>query len=115
MLASIGVYGVMSYSVAQRRTEIGIRMALGATAAQVQWGVVASALRLTATGLALGTIASLAATRWIASLLFGTTPTDPATFIGIVLLLGVVALVAGYIPAHRASRVSPLIALQSGD
>jgi len=112
-LASLGIYGVISYSVTRQTQEIGIRMALGATAPQVQFGVIARALRLTLAGIALGIIGSFAAAKWIASLLFGTTPTDPATFGGIVLLLGAVALVAGYLPARRASRIDPTIALRS--
>jgi ABC-type antimicrobial peptide transport system permease subunit len=112
VLASLGIYGVISYSVAQRTQEIGIRMALGATAPQVQFGVIAKTLRLALLGVALGTIVSLAAAKWIASLLFDTTPTDPATFAGIVLLLSVVAFVAGYIPARRATKVDPMVALR---
>jgi ABC-type antimicrobial peptide transport system permease subunit len=112
LLASLGTYGVISYSVVQRTQEIGIRMALGATAPQVQFGVIAKTLRLALIGIALGITASFAAAKWIASLLFDTTPTDPATFAGIVLLLSVVALAAGYIPARRASRIDPMIALR---
>ena len=111
-LASLGIYGVISYSVAQRTQEIGIRMALGATAPQVQFGVIAKTLRLALVGIALGTIASLAAARWIASLLFGTAPTDPATFVGIIMLLSAVAFTAGYVPACRASKVDPMVALR---
>ena len=112
VLASLGIYGVISYSVAQRTQEIGIRMALGATAPQVQFGVIAKTLRLALMGIALGTLASFAAARWIASLLFGTEPTDPATFVGIILLLGAVGFLAGYIPARRATKVDPLVALR---
>jgi predicted permease len=112
VLASLGIYGVISYSVTQRTQEIGIRMALGASGPQVRFGVIAKALRLALAGAVLGTIVSLALSRWIASLLFGTESTDPATFAGIVLLLVAVALLAGYIPARRASRVSPMIALR---
>jgi predicted permease len=112
-LASLGIYGVISYSVTRQTQEIGIRMALGATAPQVQLSVIAKTLRLALVGIALGTIGSLAAAKWIKSLLFGTTPTDPVTFAGIVLLLGVVACVAGYIPSRRASRIEPMIALRT--
>jgi predicted permease len=112
LLASLGIYGVISYSVVQRTQEIGIRMALGATASQVQFGVIAKTLRLALMGVALGTIGSLAAAKWIASLLFGTTPTDPATFAGIILLLSAVGFIAGYIPARRATKVDPLVALR---
>ncbi len=113
MLASLGIYGVISYSVTRQTQEIGIRMALGATAFQVQRGVIARALRLALAGVTLGTIGSFVAAKWIASLLFGTRPTDPATFAGIVVLLCVVALFAGYLPARRASRIDPMIALRT--
>ncbi len=113
VLASLGIYGVISYSVTRQMQEIGIRMALGATAFQVQRGVIARALRLALAGVTLGTIGSFAAAKWIASLLFGTRPTDPATFAGIVVLLCVVALFAGYLPARRASRIDPMIALRT--
>jgi predicted permease len=112
ILASLGIYGVISYSVAQRTHEIGIRMALGATTSQVQFGVIAKTLRLALIGIALGTIGSLAAAKWIASLLFGTTPTDPATFTGIILLMSAVAFIAGYVPARRATKVDPMVALR---
>ena len=112
-LASLGIYGVISYSVTRQTHEIGIRMALGATPARVQLGVITKTIRLALVGMALGTMASFAVGRWIASLLFGTTPTDLATFAGMILLLSAVALVAGYIPARRASRIEPVIALRS--
>jgi ABC-type antimicrobial peptide transport system permease subunit len=113
VLASLGIYGVISYTVTRQTQQIGIRMALGATAPQVQFGVIAGALRLALIGIAFGTVGSLVSARWIAALLFGTTPTDPATFTGIVILLGFVALIAGYIPARRASRIDPIVALRS--
>ena len=91
----------------------GVRMALGATASQVRIGVIAGALRLALAGIAAGTIGSLAAARWIESLLFETRPTDPETFMGILLLVGTVALLAGYVPARRASRIDPAIALRN--
>jgi predicted permease len=112
LLASLGIYGVMSYSVTRRRQEIGIRMALGATGSRVQLGVLANALRMAFIGVVLGTIGSLIAAKWIASLLYGTKPRDPATFGAIVLLLTLVALVASYVPARRASRLDPMIALR---
>jgi predicted permease len=113
ILASLGIYGVISYSVTRQTQEIGIRMALGATAFQVQRGVIARALRLALAGVTLGTIGSFVTAKWITSLLFGTKPTDPATFGGIVVLLCVVALFAGYLPARRASRIDPMIALRT--
>ncbi|MGE5646509.1 MAG: ADOP family duplicated permease [Acidobacteriota bacterium] len=113
LLASLGIYGVVSYSVARQSHEIGIRMALGATAPQVQLRVVGEALRVALAGVALGAVGAYAAAKWIASLLFGTAPTDPATFASIVLLLCAVAFVAGYIPARRASQIDPTAALRS--
>jgi predicted permease len=112
VLASLGIYGVISYSVTQQTKEIGIRMALGATAERVQFGVLARTLRLAVTGIALGTVASFAVSRLIASLLFGTAPSDPFTFAGMMLLLGLMALFAGYLPARRASRIEPMVALR---
>jgi ABC-type antimicrobial peptide transport system permease subunit len=113
VLASLGIYGVIAYSVTRRTQEIGIRMALGATASQVRTGVIAKTMRLTLVGLALGTVASLVLARAIASLLFATEPTDALSFAVTILLLGVVALAAGYIPARRASRIDPMIALRA--
>jgi predicted permease len=113
ILASLGIYGVISYSVTQQTKEIGIRMALGATAARVQSGVILTTLRMALAGVALGTLVSLALSRAIATLLFGTGPTDPATFAGMIVLLSLVALVAGYIPARRASRIDPMVALRN--
>lgn len=112
ILASLGIYGVISYSVTRQTQEIGIRMALGATQARVQLGVIVKTLRLALLGIFVGIIASLAVAKGISSLLFGTQPTDPATFLGMVLLLCGVAFIAGYIPARRASRIDPMIALR---
>jgi predicted permease len=113
ILAALGIYGVISYSVVQQTQEIGIRMALGATAGRVQAGILSETLRLTVIGVAIGIVASVAAAKLIASLLFGTAPTDPATFVGMVILLGAAALLAGFLPAQRASRVDPMIALRT--
>ncbi len=113
VLASLGIYGVISYSVMRRTREIGVRMAMGATAPQVEIGVIAKTLRLTLLGIVLGTVASLALSRVIASLLFETQPTDAATFGAMILLLSAVAMVAGYIPARRASRIDPMVALRA--
>jgi predicted permease len=113
LLAALGIYGVISYSVTQRTQEIGIRMALGATTGQVQLGVIGRTLRLTLIGIATGSIASLVVARAIAALLFGTTPTDPVTFAAVILTLALVALFAGYLPARKASHIDPMVALRN--
>jgi predicted permease len=113
LLASLGIYGVISYSVTRQTQEIGIRMALGASAARVQFGVLAKTLWLAALGIAFGAITSVVVARSIASLLFGTEPTDPIAFVSVILLLSAVALLAGYIPARRASHINPMIALRN--
>jgi predicted permease len=113
LLASLGIYGVISYSVTRQTQEIGIRMALGATGARVQLDVIWKTLRLSLIGIAVGVIASFAVARLIASLLFQTAPTDPLTFAGMVVLLGGVALLAGYLPARRASKIDPMVALRT--
>ncbi|MGB6827320.1 MAG: ABC transporter permease [Terracidiphilus sp.] len=113
LLASLGIYGVISYAVTRRTQEIGIRMALGATQGRVQREVIGNTLRLALIGIAAGVIASLAVARLIASLLFQTAPTDPLTFAGMVILLGGVALLAGYLPARRASKIDPIVALRT--
>ena len=87
-------------------------MALGATASQVKLEVITKTLRMALVGIALGAVASLAAGKWIAALLYGTEPTDPATFGGIILLLSAVAFLAGYLPARRAAKVEPMVALR---
>ncbi len=113
LLASLGIYAVISYSVNQRVQEIGIRMALGASATNLQSGILLHTLGLAALGLALGMAASRALTGVLESLLFGVTPGDPVTFIGIGALLIVVAALAGYFPARRASRIDPMVALRA--
>jgi len=113
LLASLGIYALISYSVNQRTKEIGIRMVLGANSWLVRRGVLTKTLRLALAGVALGTLGSFALSRWIESLLFGTTPTNPAVYSGVSLLLCVVALVAAYVPARRASRIEPLQALRT--
>jgi predicted permease len=113
LLASLGIYGVISYFVTRQTQEIGIRMALGATQSRVQLDVIWKTLRLALIGVAVGISISVAVARLIASLLFRTTPTDPFTLVGMVLLLGTVALLAGYLPARRASKIDPMVALRT--
>ncbi len=112
LLSSIGIYGVLSYMVAQRTRDIGIRMALGASQAQIVWDVLGFGLRLAGIGLAVGLAAALAATRLLSSLLYGVRPTDAVTFAAVSFILLVVALIASYLPARRATRVDPLVALR---
>jgi predicted permease len=113
MLALIGVYAVISYSVNQRRLEIGIRMALGASPGEVRRLILRETLRLALVGVALGLVGALALTRLAASLLYGVTPTDPLTFAGVVVILTAVAALAGYLPAWRAARIEPMAALRT--
>jgi predicted permease len=113
LIAALGLYGVTSYTVSRRFTEIGIRMALGARRAHVLGLILRQSLALTAIGIALGLAGASAATRYIRGMLFGLTPLDPGTFIGVAVLFAVVAAVAASIPAHRATRVDPLVALRT--
>jgi len=113
VLASLGIYGLISYSVTQRTQEIGIRIALGASARHVQGRVVMQTLSLAATGMVCGAVASWLLARAAGGLLFGVTAADPGTFLGMLAVLGGAALVAGYLPARRASRVDPLVALRA--
>jgi ABC-type antimicrobial peptide transport system permease subunit len=113
LLASVGIYGVISYSVTRQTQEIGIRMALGATEGRVQLDVMWKTLRLALIGIAAGILASVMAARLIASMLFQTEPNDPFAFAGMVILLITVALLAGYLPARRASKIHPLAALRT--
>ncbi|MBI3404938.1 MAG: ABC transporter permease [Acidobacteria bacterium] len=112
LLAAVGIYGVISYSVVQRTHEIGIRMALGAQRAHVLRLVLSSGLKMTAIGLGVGIAGALALTRFIATLLFHVQPADPLTFVGVAALLLGVAVLAALLPARRAARVDPLVALR---
>jgi predicted permease len=110
LIAAVGLYGVTSYTVNRRFTEIGIRMALGAQRAQVLELILGQSLRLTAAGIGLGLLAAFVVTRYLRGMLFGLTPLDPATFVGVAALFSVVATVAALIPANRATRVNPIVA-----
>ena len=112
VLAAVGIYGVMSYSIAQRTREIGLRIALGAQKSDVLKMILRQGLRFVAAGLAIGLAASFVLTRVMASLLFGISATDPATFVSISLMLIAVALLASYIPAVRAMKIDPMLALR---
>jgi predicted permease len=113
LLAAIGIYGVISYSVAQRTAEFGIRLALGAQTRHILNLVIGGGSRWIALGLLLGLASGFALARYLGSLLFGVSPHDPATFIGASLFLAAVALLASYVPAHRAARVDPIVALRA--
>jgi putative ABC transport system permease protein len=111
-LAMAGVYGVMAYVVSQRSNEIGLRMALGASSSDLMWLVLRQALTLAAVGIALGTAGAVAATRLLTGLLFEVKPTDPVTYAGVCALLALVALVACFVPARRATLIDPVVALR---
>ena len=112
VLACVGLYGVISYSVAQRTHEIGVRMALGAQPIDVLKLVIRQGMFLTIAGLVVGVFAGAMVTRVLSDMLFGVTPRDPLTFIGAPLLLLFGAFLAGHIPARRATRIDPLLALR---
>ena len=112
VLASLGIYGLISYSVARRTQEIGIRIALGARAARVQGQIVGQTLALAIIGLCIGAVASVALARGLGSLLFGVTYRDPYAFLSAAAVMFAVAALAGYLPAHRASRIDPIVALR---
>ena len=112
LLASVGTYGVMAHTVAERNREIGIRMAMGAEAASVRFMVLRQGAALAASGLALGVVGALALTRFLGSQLYGVGTTDLRTFVAVPIVLGVVALLACYVPARRATRIDPVEALR---
>jgi ABC-type antimicrobial peptide transport system permease subunit len=112
VLVSVGLYGLLACSVTQRTNEIGVRMALGAARGRVLRQVVGDAIRLVAAGVAIGVPAAWAASRLVSSMLFGLTPTDPATFAGASAVLGSSAVLASVVPAWRAARVDPMTALR---
>jgi ABC-type antimicrobial peptide transport system permease subunit len=111
-LAVVGLYGVKAYSVARRTREIGIRMALGASASQILLMILIQTAATSAIGVSLGTLGSAALTRWIESQLFGVSPLDPVIFVAVALLMLLVSQLAGLIPSRRASRVDPAVALR---
>jgi putative ABC transport system permease protein len=112
VLACVGIYGVISYSVSMRTHEIGIRMALGAQTSDVLAMVIKQAIVLATIGVALGLAASYALTSLMSTLLFGVKPTDPVTFVTAAAVLAITALGASYLPARRATKVDPLVALR---
>jgi len=112
LLAAIGIYGLMAYSVEQRTQEIGIRMALGAQAAQVRRMVIGQGMALALTGIVIGLAGAFGLARFITTFLFGVTAKDPAVFTAVPLILAVVSLIAVWLPARRASNVDPLTALR---
>jgi putative ABC transport system permease protein len=114
LLAIVGIYGVMSYLVVQRSQEIGVRLALGADRTQILKLVVGQGMILTLLGVVVGLVAAFALTRTMSSLLFGVTATDPITFIAVSVLMLAVAVIANFIPAIKATKVNPLIALRNG-
>ena len=113
LLAAIGIYGLMSYSVEQDTRDIGVRLALGAERGAILRMVVRRGMLLTSVGIAAGLVAALAASRLLTGMLYGVEPGDPATYATVATVLGGIALVASYLPARRATRVDPIVALRS--
>jgi ABC-type antimicrobial peptide transport system permease subunit len=112
VLASVGIYGVMAYNVAQRTNEIGIRMAMGARPADVLSLVVGHGMRLAGIGIAAGAACGIAVTRLLENLLFRVRTYDPATYVSVSVMIGAVAFISGWLPARRAARIDPLLALR---
>jgi putative ABC transport system permease protein len=113
LLASVGLYGVLSYTIAQRTAEIGLRMALGAQTGNVVGGVLSGALKLASIGVVLGVAGAFGVTRFLGSFLFGVSPMDPATLAGVAFVLVAVTIFASWLPALRAARIDPMAALRS--
>jgi ABC-type antimicrobial peptide transport system permease subunit len=113
LIATCGLYGLMAYAVTQRRREIGVRMALGATRRDVQRLVLGRALRIVAVGLVIGLVGAVGVTRVLQTFLFGVTPTDPIAFAAVTLLLLAVGVLAAWLPARRATRIDPSAALRA--
>jgi ABC-type antimicrobial peptide transport system permease subunit len=114
VLAALGIYALISYGVTQRRQEIGIRIALGASASDVRGSIMRNTLRLAVAGMVLGMAGAMVVVPTMSGLLFGVTWSDPVSFAGALAILFLVAATAGLLPAHRASRVDPSVALRDG-
>jgi putative ABC transport system permease protein len=112
VMAAVGIYGVMSYSISRRTHEIGIRVSLGASRSGILVLVLRQGLLLALAGSAVGIVGALLLARLMSKLLFGVPPTDPLTFVGVAVLMLIIALIASYIPARRATRVDPIVALR---
>ena len=113
VLGAVGVYGVIAYAVGERRREIGVRLALGAEPGRVALSVLVQGVRYAALGVAIGLAGSLGVTRLMRSLVFGVSPTDPATFVALSVFLVVVAALASYLPARDAARTDPMVAMRA--